>query len=148
MRYLRGTVFIYAVGMVVAAAEPAIGIVKSSQGDVVLLRESKPQPLTEGLRLMVGDTIRTPHGATAGVILIDGTRLAIGEKTELKLSDFQFEPSAGKYGLIVQVLNGILIYVSGKISRLSPGSVEIRTPVGIVGTRGTAVAVKIEAGTP
>jgi hypothetical protein len=148
MRILRGTVLIFAAGMVGTAAEPAIGVVKSARGEVVLLRETKPAPLTEGLRLLVGDIIRTQPGATAGIILLDGTRLAIGEKTELKLSDFQFEPSARKYGLILQVLNGILVYVSGKIARFSPGSVEIRTPAGIVGTRGTSVAMKIEAVTP
>ena len=148
MQIVLAAVLMFLSAIACSAASPPIGSVKSVRGNVMLVREGTSVTLTEGIHLIAGDSIRTQASGTAGVILLDGTRLAVGENTEMKLSGFSFEPSKNEYSLTLQVLKGILAYVSGKIAKISPGSVEIRTPVGVVGTRGTALAMKIEAGNP
>lgn len=143
---MRLAMFLCAV--VLCAADSPIGLIKSTAGDVVIIRENRQEACKEGARLLVGDTIRTGPGATAGVMLFDGTRLAIAEKSELVLRRFLFEPSESKFAIGLQILRGIVVYISGKIGRLSPQSVEIQTPVGMIGTRGTTVAIRLEGVAP
>jgi hypothetical protein len=37
-----------------------------------------------------------------------------------------------------------MVYVSGKIAQFSADSVKVETPVGVVGLRGTEVAISLE----
>lgn len=127
------------------AADAPIGTVKTVQGDVVVVRGDGTHPCQEGMHVFTGDTLQSKEGGRAGVILLDGTRLALGEKAQLKIDKFLYAPSESSFGLVLQIVRGIVIYTSGKIAKFSPASVEIRTPVGIAGTRGTALAMRIEA---
>lgn len=130
------------------AAEPQAGVVKTVRGDTVIVRKNTPLRCTEGAHVFPGDMIRTQAGASAGVILLDGTRLAVGENSEVVIQDYMFDPPANKYSLIVNIVRGICVYVSGKMGRLAPKAVEIQTPTGVLGTRGTALAVKVESEWP
>lgn len=144
MRLVCVLVTFLAAGRFVLAEEVRAGVVKTVRGEAVIVRETRPERCTEGAALLPGDIIRTQSGAGVGVILLDGTRLAIGESSEVALKGYLFDPPADKYSLILNVMRGIVVYVSGKIGRLAPKAVEIQTPAGILGTRGTTLAVKIE----
>jgi hypothetical protein len=145
MRLVRAMSLLVLSGLWVVAAEVQAGVVKTVRGEAQIIRETKAERCAEGAHLLAGDVIRTQAGASVGVILLDGTRLAIGENSEVVLKRYLFEPAADKYSLIVDIMRGICVYVSGKIGRLAPKAVEIQTPAGILGTRGTALAVKLES---
>jgi hypothetical protein len=96
------------------------------------------------MHLMQGDVLVTGAGGRLGAILKDGTRFSMGPETELKIDRFLYDPAGSKFGLVLAMLRGIAVFISGKLSEFSPESVRVETPVGIVGLRGTKFAIGLE----
>jgi hypothetical protein len=96
------------------------------------------------MHLLPDDILHTSPDGRLGAILQDGTRIGLGPNTELKIDTFIYDPANHKYGLLLRLARGVMAYISGHIARLSPGAVSIETPVGVVGLRGTQLAITIE----
>jgi hypothetical protein len=128
----------------VRGEETFIGSVKSAQGHAVVRRGSGAIPASEGLRLELNDVLVTSADGRLGAILGDGTRLSLGPNTELTVDRFVYQPAEGKFDLLLRLGRGLLAYISGRIARISPQSVTLETPVGVIGLRGTKFAVSIE----
>ncbi|HXK03986.1 MAG TPA: FecR domain-containing protein [Verrucomicrobiae bacterium] len=126
------------------AAPDIAGSVKRVTGEVMLRRGAERLPVKEGMHLVAHDVLETPAGGSVGFILEDGTRVAMGANTTVEIDRFLFEPSQGRLSLLLKLVRGVLVYVSGKMAQLSPDSVRVETPVGVVGLRGTEVAIRLE----
>ena len=123
-----------------------VGSLKAVRGTVVVRRGTESLPGQQGLHLMAQDIVQTSADGSVGLILQDGTRIALGPSTELKIDQFVYAPVDGKFGLLVRLTRGVMAYISGKIAQYSPESVRVETPVGIVGLRGTDFAISLEGG--
>ncbi|MEM9147238.1 MAG: FecR domain-containing protein [Pseudomonadota bacterium] len=96
---------------------------------------------------MVGDAI--PLGAVVetgpngrfGAMLDDGTTVALGENGRIEFTRYRFEPGPGLYDFLLRVLQGRVIYGSGRIGEAAPERVRIEAPELSIGTRGTRFAV-------
>ncbi len=126
------------------AAESIVGSVKTVEGGAVVRRGADTIPARQGLHLLLNDVLAVPGDGRMGAILQDGTTIGLGPNTELKIDRFVFEPADGKFGLLLRLAKGALAYVSGKIARFAPDTVSVETPVGVVGLRGTRLAITIE----
>ena len=124
-------------------ADNIAGSVKSVQGSAVVRRDTQTLPAREGMHLFVNDILQTNADGRLGAILQDGTGIGLGPNTEIKIDTFVFDPANGKFGLLLRLARGVLAYFSGRIARLSPGSVTVETPVGVIGLRGTHLAVSL-----
>mgnify|MGYP002378390821 CR=1 FL=1 len=94
---------------------------------------------------MVGqDAVRTGADARVGILLRDGSRFSLGPNSELVLAKFEFEPAEGRLGLLVRLVKGIAAYVSGQIAQMAPNASQIETPVGVIGLRGTQIAISLD----
>lgn len=138
--------FFAALTLWAAGAKAFVGSVKMVQGGAVVNRGADALPVQEGMQLFVNDILKTSADGRLGVILEDGTRIALGPNTELKLDRFVYQPVEGKFSLVLRLGRGMLAYISGKIARFSSESVSVETPVGVIGLRGTSFAVWIEGG--
>lgn len=127
-----------------AADEPLVGIVKIAQGPAFVVRANQDLPAREGLGLLEKDVLRTGANGRLGVILRDDTRLSLGPTSELRIVRFAFQPAQGSLALVLQMVRGAAVYVSGKISALQPASVRFETPVGVVGVRGTTFGARMD----
>lgn len=121
----------------------SIGLVKTTTGDASILRDGRLIVAQPGFSLREGDVLQTGAKGTMGVILRDDTILSMGSSTEARLEQFSFEPAEHKLGMIVRVAKGIIGYLSGRISKLAPGSVRLETPVATLGVRGTYLFARI-----
>ena len=78
----------------------------------------------------------TGEAARLEVTFTDNTRLTLGEKAELTLDKYVFNPAAGsgtiKFGVV-----GAFRFHSGQVSKLASSDVSVTTPVAIIGIRGT-----------
>jgi hypothetical protein len=128
----------------IAAEESFTGSVKTLQGRVAVIRGGRTLPCVDGMHILANDVIRTASDGRTGLILRDGTRLSLGPDTELTIERFLYEPAEGRFALLVQLVRGVAVYVSGKIAQFSPESVRVQTPVGFIGLRGTEFGVKLE----
>ena len=126
-----------------AAAEQAIGVVKTSAGTATISRGGQILPAAVGTKLLAADTLATGADGSMGVILRDNSTLSIGPETNLIIREFLFSPAEGKLGLLVRITRGTMAYISGLIGKSAPGSARFETPVATIGIRGTRFAVKV-----
>jgi len=139
-----GCLFMLPMAATAQVAQPFAGSVKKVTGDVVLRRGNERIAVTEGMHLFPHDVLETPAGGSLGFILEDGTRVAMGGNTSLEIDQFLYQPSDGKFGLLLRLVRGVMVYVSGKMAKFSPDSIRLETPVAVVGVRGTEVAISLE----
>ena len=125
------------------AAEP-VAFVRSAQGTGVVRRAGQEIAVREGLGLVEGDMVSTAADGRLGVLFLDDTRVGIGAGSQLQIVRFAFRPMHDELAFVLRIGRGAVAYMSGKIAALAPSKVRIETPVGVVGVRGTAFAVKIE----
>lgn len=127
------------------AAEP-IGLVKSAEGKALALRDGKSTPLKAGDDLFKNDQLTTDAQGALGLVLRDDTTLSMGPNSKLLLDEFVFEPAADKLGLGIKMGAGTFSVLTGHIAKLSPERTNIRTPVAVIGIRGTRFLVEVQGG--
>lgn len=127
----------------VAQDNRPVGLVKTASGEVSILRDGRRMAVLPGQQLVLGDVLSTGASGAVGVILRDDTVMSLGPSTETGLEQFAFEPAEQKLGMVLRVTKGLISYVSGRISKLAPGSVRIETPVATLGVRGTRFVARI-----
>ena len=96
-----------------------------------------------GQVLFEADTLRTGTDGRVGITLNDDTRVSLGPGSEARLNQFVYAPAEGRVGLVLDIVRGVIAYVSGRIAKLSPDSVKLETPNAIVGVRGTTLALRV-----
>ena len=131
-------------GCAVAEDVHPIGLVKSASGEAFIVRDGQRVPALPGCGLMPGDLLATGPGGALGVILRDDTVLSLGPSSQTSIEKFLFDPAQKNLGMVLRVTRGIIEYLSGRISKLAPGSVRIETPVATLGIRGTHLVARIE----
>lgn len=141
---IAGVVLLLPLVALAQVARPIAGSVKKITGQAALRRGADRMPVKEGMHILPHDVFETGAGASLGLILQDGTRVAMGANTSLEIDTFLYQPSEGKLSLLLRLARGVMVYVSGKMAQLSPGSVKVETPVGVVGLRGTELAISLE----
>lgn len=128
-----------------AFADDVIGSIKNSQGNAYVIRHDNKIAATKGLRLFQNDTLLTEDESSMGVILRDDTLISLGSNTKIAIDEFKFAPAKGELSILIRMTRGIITYVSGQISRLSPESARFETPASSIGIRGTKFLVKVDA---
>jgi hypothetical protein len=113
-----------------------IGSISRTQGEGILKRGDSTSPLAVALPVRIDDDIVTAAAARAELTFVDGTRLTIGEQSQVKIDSFVFEdgPRGNRVSLTIA---GPFRYVSGKVGAGEGGAVSVRTPVATIGVRGT-----------
>ena len=119
---------LFATGPVTAEREPAVALAK---GDTVV----------------VGDTVTTGEAARAQLLMLDGAKIAIRPMSRLLIEEFNYSgPDAGAGQAIISssdersvtsLLKGGFRTITGAIGKENQASYEVRTPVGVLGIRGT-----------
>jgi len=129
------------------APEPTpIGVVQtSSEGTITVIHAgtTTPVPLGPGDTIDLNDTIETAPGAKATILFNDNTEFTLGEKSKLKIDDYIYDPNGhSKNKAHWSILQGAFQYISGLIAEKDAASVNIDTPYGSIGIRGTEFVVK------
>lgn len=142
---LLGLLLALSVALPTAAQDngPAIGTVKVVDGDVAVVRDGAIIPAVEGLDVHRSDTLRTGAVGSVGVTLNDGTLISLGPNSRFELSSFEFVPQRDAFGFIGQILEGTMVYQSGRIGKIAPENIQIKTPLTVVAVRGTRFAVRV-----
>jgi hypothetical protein len=125
-----------------AAAE--IGQIKSTAGQVFLVRNNAQQAAKPGDLVEAADVIVTGANSSVGVTLIDSSRLSAGPNSKIEFKQFRFNPTTQEGESLTQLHRGTLAIVSGQIAKRSPDAMKVQTPTTILGVRGTKFAVKVE----
>jgi hypothetical protein len=134
-----------AVPPLLAAKEP--GRLKIARGAVHVERGGQRVPATVGAPIREGDVVVTGADGSAGIAFADDSLLSLGPNSRLSIDRFAFESTTHQGGFQSSLQRGTLAAISGKLAKQSPDAMTIRTPVAIMGVRGTRVLVRTgEAG--
>jgi hypothetical protein len=127
-----------------------VGSVVCADGDVSVIHpgETEEDDLNMNDPIVMGDKIITDAKSRACILFQDKTEFTISENAELTVDDFVYDPTGhqkntAKYG----ILEGAFQYISGLLAKQKDHEVDIDTPYGDIGTRGTEFIVKSD-GTP
>jgi len=126
------------------ADKTVIGSVKNTQGSAYVVRDGSNITATKGLKLFQNDILLTEGGSSMGVVLRDDTLISLGSNTKIAIDEFKFAPAKGELSILTRMARGIVTYISGQITKLSPESVRFETPTSTIGVRGTKFLVKVD----
>ena len=121
------------------AAAATVGAVDKAQGQVEAAQAGDIRALAVEGPVLFGDRLRTGPQARLEAKLADGTVLTLGEKGRLTVDKFVYDPDREGGKLALSVKQGAFLFVGGKIEGPTGGHVDIHTPVGTLGVRGTTV---------
>lgn len=127
--------------------ESAIGIVNELSGEATITRvDGTTESLRIGSPIHQGDIIETATNGAANIIFTDESSFAVSENSRLTVDEYVFDPSTNAGETNFSVLKGMFVYTSGLIGREDPDDVQIDTPVGSIGIRGTIIAGDVDQG--
>ena len=124
-------------------AAEIIGTVKTFRGEVTVERAGGVSPAVLGMPLYQNDTLKTGEHAAIGIILRDDTVISMGPGSVLSLQEYLFQPQEDRYSIILKLLKGTFVYLSGVIGKLSPESIRVETPDSTIAVRGTRLLIKV-----
>ena len=124
----------------IAVGEPiTVGAVDKVQAQVEATQGGQTRPLGVKSEVYFRDRCHSREGARLQATLKDGTQLTLGENATLLVDEFIYDPSRSSGVLSVSVIKGAFLFVSGRIEGVNGAKVQIRTPIGAIGLRGTTV---------
>jgi hypothetical protein len=133
-----------ATGPVGPIGEASIAILKRIVGKVDLQRAGQVVTPVPGEPLHRADVLRTGPKSSAGISFVDGTTLAVDADSTVELRRYTFQPERAQYDFDLYLQRGAAIYSSGKLGKLAPAAVQVRTPSAVIGVRGTRFHVSAE----
>lgn len=121
------------------ARAEAIGSVERLQNEAFADLDGTSRALAPAAALHFDEVLRTGPAARLEAVLIDDTRITLGESAMLHIDDFVFTPGTTGGTLALRVAEGAFLFVGGQVEGPGGGDVSITTPVATLGIRGTTV---------
>lgn len=121
-------------------AGQVVGTLIDAEGIVTLLTPGDtPRTAAANAPIHMNDLIETDAGGRAFILLMDETELTLGENTQLTIDEYFFDEedntnNKGRYS----ILRGAFLYTSGLIAKKDNPDVQVKTPYGSIGIRGTS----------
>jgi len=124
------------------------GVIKIVQGTAWVERAGARLRAAVGFRVRSADVIVTGRDGAVGITFADDSRLSIGPNSTLAIERFAFNTTTHDGTFETALRAGTMAAVSGKLTRQSPEAMKVRTPVSILGVRGTTFVVRVTATGP
>ena len=136
------SLIIFMFSLSIGFANDVIGVISAGIGDIT---NQKNEKLETGSKIYFGDTIIVKAQSTAQILLLDETALIIGEKSELTIDDFVYDPKSKVGKIVSNIKIGTVRIITGEISNQNPDNLEVNIPTGSIGARGTEFVVVTES---
>jgi hypothetical protein len=133
---LAGSIFRASIAV---AETTTVGAVDKVQAQVEAAQAGQTRVLVVKSDVYFRDRCHSREGARLQATLKDGTQLTLGESATLVIDEFIYDPSRSRAELSLRVVRGAFLFVGGRIEGVAGAKVQIRTPVGAIGLRGTTV---------
>lgn len=114
-----------------------IGEIAAIQGQAWYGDGADKSRINEGDPVFFNSHITTGADARLHILFIDDTEITLGEEASLQIDEYIFDPYDSKENKGAFSIKGAFLWVSGLISKRDEPRVEINTPRGSIGIRGT-----------
>lgn len=124
-------------------------------GDVKLVSaKGKRVSLQKNGVLSEGDTVITGNKARAQLLMVDNTKIALRPNSEFVIDAFHYSPAADANLVAAadnsaefNLLKGGFRSITGQSAKTNPESFKVKTPVAVIGIRGTDFLGRLCGGT-
>jgi hypothetical protein len=142
--YLHILILMLLFPVMLPAEESPVGSIKTLNGNVMVLRSEQALPASIGMPVFQKDVIQTPPAGSVGIIFRDDSIISLGPESELDITEYVFEPKDENFSMLMKMIRGTFVYVSGAIGKLSPDSIKLETPSSIIAVRGTKMLIEVK----
>jgi T5SS/PEP-CTERM-associated repeat protein len=94
--------------------------------------------LAQGAPVFQGDVIQSGADGQVAITFLDGTAFSLGAGARMTLDDLVYNADGKDNSFAASVLQGNFVFKTGAIA--PSGHMDVKTPVGTIGIRGTTVA--------
>lgn len=143
-RLSRGMLLVLMLAAFPAGADEIAGIVKNVKGSVTITRNKTVVAATPGATVLVADQISTGRDGSLGITLKDDTLLSYGPNSTVKLDSFNFDSTTHEGNILLSMIKGSMVFVTGLIGKKTPQNVSLKVPNATIGIRGTEFVVEVE----
>ena len=125
-----------------AFASEAKGLVVASRGTVIATGVDDSRELQQGDEVFVEDEIMTGPKSFAVVQFMDGAKVTIKPNSEVVIEDYVYNGNADDKATLSLVSGGLRV-ITGAMAKNNPENYKVKTPVALMGVRGTEFAVQL-----
>ena len=146
-RRFKGAALCGAVGVWLAVAGGSVagaqeaqqaGVSAAVRGEVLLARtDAVGRQVESGEAIFLGDAIEAGPDGSLQVLLMDESVFTLGAQSKITIDRFIYDPDGGQNAMTLSMAQGAMRFVAGKIAGGNPEQMQINTPVGQIGIRGT-----------
>lgn len=101
--------------------------------------DGSTEDLGVGGQIYANDTVKTDADGEVEITFVDGTHFSLGGNAEMQIDKLIYDPSGSDNSLAVSVVQGAFVFVTGAIAGAPGEGMEVTTPAGGIGVRGTSV---------
>ena len=126
-----------------AAGAKVVGHVVKMTGSASIVRNGVAIVVNTGDTLYQNDVIQTGSNSTLGLVLDDGSAFNLSANARFMCNDLVYEVNSTSNHSLTSLIQGAATFVAGQVA--PTGDMEVSTPVAVIGVRGTAVILDINA---
>jgi hypothetical protein len=118
----------------------SVGVVVSIQGHVQAISAAGIRELSTGNEIFQGERLVTQADGQIEVKFTDNTSLSQGGNSEVSIDAYVYDPDEGSNSnLLLQMTKGVFRTVTGEIAKQNPDNFNLKSPMALIGIRGTTV---------
>ena len=124
----------------VAQQEDSTGMVVASRGEVISLSNGGSRELKQGDFIYLNDEIITSNRSFAVLPIEDGAKVTVRPDATMIIETYLYNGNAGDEATLNLVEGGLRV-ITGAMAKSNPENYKVRTPVALMGVRGTEFSV-------
>ena len=124
------------------AAEDSSGMVVASRGEVIALSNGGSRELKQGDFIFVNDEILTSARSFAVLQFSDGAKVTVRPDSTLIIEQYLYAGNDNDEATLNLVSGGLRV-ITGAMAKNNPENYKVRTPVALMGVRGTEFSIML-----
>jgi len=148
---LRAAMLVAGLATGLASVNPAAaqqseqaGVSAAVRGEVLLARaQTVGRQVESGEPILLNDLIESGPSGGLQVLLLDESVLTLGPTSRIEIDRFIYDAAAQGGSMALRMISGSMRFVAGKIASGNPADMEVLTPLGVIGIRGTIGQVSV-----
>jgi hypothetical protein len=124
----------------IAIAEDSSGMVVASRGEVIAMSNGGSRELKQGDFVYVKDEIMTTNRSFVVLQFEDGAKVTVRPDSTLIIEQYLYNGDSGDEAELNLVSGGLRV-ITGAMAKSNPENYKVRTPVALMGVRGTEFSV-------
>jgi hypothetical protein len=129
-------------GPVVAQTQDSSGMVVASRGEVIALSDGGSRELKQGDFIYVKDEIMTSNRSFAVLQFTDGAKVTVRPDSTMIIEQYLYAGNDSDEATLNLVEGGLRV-ITGAMAKSNPENYKVRTPVALMGVRGTEFSIQL-----